>query len=460
MGLAVKTLEYPITPERLIESLLVLSAGRQVSILDSCGAPHLDSRWLIAAIDPVAVQEIQAVSVPETLRLLDRVAAQGEHFAVMTFAYEFGAKMLDIGEARANVDAGPEPDVFLALYEAVVVFDYRTQSCFLAGRESRFEKIETALRTAGAFENSASQDSIAIESDFSRREYLTAIEQVKERIRRGDTYQTNLTQQLRARLPETLTPQTIFYRLRRDHPAPFAAFIRRGDSTVVSASPERFFQVKSKNNRLSGAVVSTSPIKGTRPRGRTAADDERLLRELKTSVKDRAENVMIVDLLRNDLGRVCRYGSVGVEKLCELATHSTLHHLVSTVSGTLAENVTFAELLAAVFPCGSITGAPKISTMQIIEEIERSPRGLSMGAIGYYAPCFDPPATLESPQRTNSHTLLDFSVAIRTIVVRGREAVFNVGGGIVIDSDPADEYEESLVKARAILSAIGGKITS
>jgi anthranilate/para-aminobenzoate synthase component I len=227
--------------------------------------------------------------------------------------------------------------------------------------------------------------------------------------------------------------------LRRDHPAPFGAFIKRANSTVVSASPERFFTVDRTTQ-----TISTSPIKGTRPRGKTTAEDEALRNQLLTSEKDRAENVMIVDLLRNDIGRVCEFGSVEVEKLCDLEEHPTLFHLVSTINGKLRADVTFSDILKAVFPCGSITGAPKISTMRIIDGIEPSPRGLSMGAIGYYVPgeTFGLPETI------------DLSVAIRTMVIRDRTATFNVGGGIVIDSDPEKEFDESLLKAKALLAAI------
>jgi para-aminobenzoate synthetase component 1 len=241
-----------------------------------------------------------------------------------------------------------------------------------------------------------------------------------------------LTQQLRAQLPADLTPEQIFFNLRENHPAPFASFIRRKNDAVVSASPERFFKIQNR-------IISASPVKGTRPRGTGEEEDSFLRNQLLTSEKDRSENVMIVDLLRNDIGRICNFGSIEVKKLCDLETHPTLFHLVSTVNGELRENINLSDVLKAVFPCGSITGAPKISTMRIIDEIETAPRGLSMGAIGYIG--FD--------------KTIDLNVAIRTMVVRESEAIFNVGGGIVIDSVPEQEYEETLVKARALLKAIG-----
>jgi para-aminobenzoate synthetase component 1 len=291
----------------------------------------------------------------------------------------------------------------------------------------------------GKFEVASAADDARTVSNFSREEYIAAIEIIKEYIRDGDTYQTNLTQQFTVSLPNGLRSVDIFCRLRRDHPAPFSAFFRRENSTVVSASPERFFRLDKSN------IISASPIKGTRPRGDTPGLDAELRSELLLSEKDRAENTMIVDLLRNDLGRVCDYGSVNVEKLCDIEEHPTLFHLVSTISGKLRGGVRMSDILRALFPCGSITGAPKISTMQIIDEIETASRGLSMGAIGYSIPKdgFD---GLESG--------IDTSVAIRTMVIKDQTAIFNVGGGIVIDSDPAAEYDESLLKAKALLNAL------
>ena len=256
----------------------------------------------------------------------------------------------------------------------------------------------------------------------------------------------------------------IFHTLRKSHPAPFASFIRRKNDVVISASPERFFKVESgkekgegRKAKGEGRFISVSPIKGTRPRGKDSAEDFLLRNELLNSEKDRAENVMIVDLLRNDIGKICEYGTVEVEKLCDLEEHSTLFHLVSTVLGKLRPNLQFSEILRATFPCGSITGAPKIRTMKIIDQLETASRGLSMGAIGFRIGDWglgidSEKLILHSPLST-FHSY-DLSVAIRTMTIRGREAIFNVGGGIVIDSDPNSEYEETLTKAKAILTAI------
>ena len=329
----------------------------------------------------------------------------------------------------------------------MIIHDYNSHKTFLVGDEGKFTEIEKVLFNSLSNisnDEEISQNEVEIHSNFSRENYLTLINQIKDSIRRGDTYQTNLTQQLRAELPKNLTPQKIFRRLRKSHPAPFSAFIKRKDDFVVSISPERFVKIENR-------IISASPIKGTRPRGKNKSEDVKLKIELLNSAKDRAENVMIVDLLRNDIGRICEFGSVKVEKLCDLETHPTLFHLVSTINGELREDLKFSEIIRAVFPCGSITGAPKIQTMKIIDEIETANRGLSMGAIGYSIPH----SKFHIP---NFADVFDLSVAIRTMVIKDETAIFNVGGGIVIDSVPEDEYEETLTKAKALMSAIGGKL--
>ena len=447
-----------MSADELISALLSLSASERVCILDSCGIGHLGSHLLIAGIDPVEVIEISNKDTDLTLQILDQKLT-GDLAAIFTLSYDLGRKMLNIGN-RESVTESIEPDAYVACFDVLVIHDYDTGITELAGNSAKFGSITTKLLSAiSNLRFEISDRSIEVISNFTRPQYLAAIEVIREHIRDGETYQTNLTQQLTAKMPNDLTPEIVFARLRRDHPAPFSSFIKRRSSTVISASPERFFKVGREGGRSTSFAhadrkqISTSPIKGTRPRGKTDAEDQLLKADLLTSQKDRAENTMIVDLLRNDLGRVCEYGSVKVEKLCELEEHPTLFHLVSTVNGELKSDVRPSEILTALFPCGSITGAPKISTMRIIDEVESIPRGLSMGAIGYYMP--DGFGDKDSPL-SSLDSRLDLSVAIRTMVVRDQTATLNVGGGIVIDSDPESEYEESLTKARAILDAIGG----
>ena len=387
--------EINLSAADLIKSLLEISKTETVCLLDSCGVSHLGSHLLIAGINESETLEIANKNAEKTLEILDRKLS--ENFAaIFTISYDFGLKLENIERRKKEFETFTEPDVFVALFDCLIIHDYNTNQTFLKGDENKFDKLEELLQNSVNSANSANSANSTIVSNFTRAEYLETIEKIKEFIRRGDTYQTNLTQQLRANLPENLTPQEIFRNLRTNHPAPFAAFLKRQNDFVISASPERFFKVGSResgvesenpsNYQLSTVnyqQISASPIKGTRPRGKTVEEDAHLREELLNSAKDRAENVMIVDLLRNDIGRVCQFGSVSVEKLCDLEKHPTLFHLVSTVTGKLREKTSFSDIIRAVFPCGSITGAPKIRTMRLIDELETSNRGLSMGAIGY-----------------------------------------------------------------------------
>ena len=267
-------------------------------------------------------------------------------------------------------------------------------------------------------------------STFSRPAYLAAVRRVLASIAAGDVYQVNLAQQLH--LPLTAHPWEHYQRLRRINPAPFAAFFvlppgpeaepGRVGGAILSASPERFLRVQ-------GGQVETRPIKGTRPRGRTATSDAALRAELAASAKDQAENVMIVDLLRNDLSKVCQPFSVQAPELFAVESNTTVNHLVSTVVGHLRPGLDAVDLLRAGCPGGSITGAPKVRAMQIIASLEPTPRGVYCGALGYLG--FD--------------GAFDSSIAIRTAVAGAHELSFGVGGGIVADSDPAAEYTLSLI---------------
>jgi aminodeoxychorismate synthase component I len=414
--------------DQLVAALLGIANEHHVCILDSCGVGHLGSHLLLAGADPVDSIEIFHI---DALDEFAQFLRQGRP-VIFTIAYELGLTLNKIKSRHAS----EEPLIFAAAFDALSLHDYNTGETSLLGDQKAVDRLEVLLKTSD-FSPVSAAIATDLETNFTIDEYISAVLAVKELIRSGDTYQTNLTRKITAKLGNCLTPEGIFWRLRNDHPAPFASFIKRHDTTVISASPERFFRVED-------GVISTSPIKGTRPRGKDAVDDARLRDELLRSRKDRAENTMIVDLLRNDLGRVCEFGSVQVERLCEIEQHPTLFHLVSTISGRLRSNTGFADVIRALFPCGSITGAPKISTMEIIDDLERCARGLSMGAIGIYMPV-----------SYGIGEFVDTSVAIRTMTVRGAVAEFNVGGGIVIDSDPRSEYEETVVKSKALLAALG-----
>jgi para-aminobenzoate synthetase component 1 len=266
-------------------------------------------------------------------------------------------------------------------------------------------------------------------SNFSRPVYLEAARRIIEYIHAGDCFQVNLAQRLLC--PATVPPVELYRRLRERNPATFAGYFDLGDFVIASASPERFLRVE-------GGAVETRPIKGTRPRGAMPAEDRALVEELKHSAKDRAENIMIVDLLRNDLGRVCRYGSVRVPAVCRLETYPFVHHLVSEVRGQLREGLGAIDLLRAAFPGGSVTGAPKIRAMQIIAELEPTARGAYCGSLGYIG--YD--------------GTMDTSILIRTFTVGRGWVQFPVGGGIVADSVPEREYEETWHKAEGLLRAL------
>lgn len=270
-------------------------------------------------------------------------------------------------------------------------------------------------------------------AEIARTDYDSKAREAIDYIHAGDIFQANLTQRFIAERPSGLSPFDLYRRLRRLNPAPFAAYLGCGpERAVLSASPERFLSMTADRK------VVTEPIKGSRPRGDTDTADRALAKELEASEKDRAENLMIVDLLRNDLSRVCEIGSVSAPSLHQLKSFAEMHHLVSTVTGTLKADESPISLLKACFPGGSVTGAPKIRAMEIIHELEPARRGPYCGAIGWLG--FD--------------GAMDTSIVIRTLVVEQHKIIAQAGGGIVADSSPAQEYEESLSKARALLRCL------
>jgi para-aminobenzoate synthetase component 1 len=337
------------------------------------------------------------------------------------------------------------PDLYLAFYDTVIHYDVararaRIFSTNFTEKDERSRKaserekahsLADEIRRYDAENEPGRVQTNAPEltSNFTHEEYLKAVERVKEYILAGDVYQVNLSQRFSARTLRSA--YNIFQTLLKRNPEPFAAYINSPSAQIVSSSPERFLKV-------SGRYVETRPIKGTRPRGRTEEEDEHLRRELERSKKDAAELAMIVDLERNDLGKVCEFGSVIVREHKRLEAHPTVFHLVSVIGGFLRRNVTVGNLLKATFPGGSITGAPKIRAMEIIDELEPHARGVYTGSIGYLG--FD--------------GTVDLNIAIRTMIIKGNNAYFNVGGGIVADSDPQAEFDETLQKAKALLASL------
>ena len=339
------------------------------------------------------------------------------------------------------------PDCVIGFYDAGLIYDNLKERAWLVStglpcieaRENRIKararleefkkricRAPAELKLSPGLER---QPSI-LKSNFSKSSYMRAIDKAKAYIKNGDIYQVNLSQRFEAELAGD--PFELYLRLRAFSPAPFSSYLNFGELLVLSSSPERFL-------RKIGRYIETRPIKGTRPRGEDALSDETLAKELVESAKDRAEHIMIVDLERNDLGRICEYGSVRPTELFALERYSTVFHLVSTVSGRLRADAGPIDCLLATFPGGSITGAPKIRSMEIIDELEPVRRSIYTGAVGYISFSGD----------------MDTSIVIRTFIIKGKKIYFQVGGGIVADSNPEEEYYETIDKARGLMRALG-----
>jgi para-aminobenzoate synthetase component I len=424
-------------------SAVVRSKGRTVQVLEA-------GTWREAAHDPLDIargwlREMRTAATPELPPFQGGVAGY--------IGYDYGAVLERIPPTR--YDDLALPDVVLGRYEWLIAWDHAAGTAWLIAIGARAAAHRAAvldrLASAGpaparepmseegvpwprgaaapAYPSDAAAD-IGLRSTFIHRGYLDAVSRVREYIVAGDIFQANLSQRFQAPLREP--PFDLYRRLRKRNPAPFAAYLGFGDVTVLSASPERFLRLEPDGQ------VETRPIKGTRPRGLGPMHDAALGRALAESEKDRAENVMIVDLLRNDLSRVCRPGTVRVPELFALEQHPTVHHLVSTVVGELDPGADAVDLIRASFPGGSITGAPKVRAMEIIAELEPSRRGVYCGSIGYLS----------------ASGAMDTSIVIRTFVLRDGEVYFQAGGGIVADSDPELEYRETLDKAAGLIATL------
>ena len=369
--------------------------------------------------------------------------------AVGYFGYEL-ARHLERLPARVADDLGTD-DMVLAFYDSGLALDHATGRSYAFATGAREATAHLAAKRAeddlealrrrvleAASRSMPSRADVApaggsARPTVSRREYLEKVERAKAYIAAGDVLEVCLTHRIDVSLHEQ--PNALYHRLRSLSPAPFAAYLDLGDFQLLSSSPERFL-------RLASGRAQCRPIKGTRPRGRTP-DEDRLLRlALAASEKDRCENVMIVDLVRNDLGRVCRIGSVEVAEFLLIEPYAHVFQLVSTVEGELVADAGPFDAIRACFPGGSMTGAPKIRAMEIIDELEPLARGPYAGALGYLSATGD----------------LDLNIVIRTILTQAGRAHFHVGGAVVADSDPEAEWRESLDKAAGLLSALGSKL--
>jgi para-aminobenzoate synthetase component 1 len=407
--------------------------------LDSGEPSRSGERYDILAAGPRAVLTSRDAPFAAVRRLVsgERSPASAAAWpvsgaAIGYFGYEVGRDAAGLTRDKPATTAFM-PEVAMGLYPWTVVIDHVERRAAITSLDSfpAAEALALRDRLLASAARPVREFSVvgAISATLDRPAYLPRARRVLDYIAAGDCYQANLTREFRA--PYAGDPWT-FYRHLHDHnPSPMGAYLEYPFGCVLSSSPERFIGV-------SGREVLTQPIKGTRRRRADPAEDAAARASLLASEKDRAENVMIVDLLRNDLGRVCETGSVEVRRLCELESFATVHHLVSTISGRLAAQYDALDALAACFPGGSITGAPKRRAMQIIEELEPHRREVYCGAIGYVTPS----------------GRLDMNIPIRTTLCAAGELRFYAGGGIVADSTPEDEFEETEVKIAAIRGAI------
>ena len=323
------------------------------------------------------------------------------------------------------------PVAFAVRCPAAIIFDHQTGDCVFVqedGARVDTEQVGNDLEGLGNSEQTPAQ-CLADASEDPPSHFTNAVVAAKEYIAAGDVYQANLSREWQATVSGC--SETIYDALCNANPGPFAGIARWQDATIISSSPERLLRVRD-------GIMSTRPIAGTRPRGADADSDDSLSNELFAHPKERAEHVMLVDLERNDLGRVCKAGTVEVDEMMVLESYAHVHHIVSNVRGELDDGVTPGQAIAAVFPGGTITGCPKVRCMEIINELEAAPRGAYTGSFGYL----------------NLDGSMDLNILIRTIVKKGDRITFRAGAGIVADSEPVAELNETRAKAEGILRAL------
>ncbi len=445
----IEELPPDLTPDKLPSFLFDLPHF----LLFESSLPGEKARYSIAAWDPVVTLELKN-SDPDFLKNLRHSLAENKRTRHPSLPFT-GGWMGYLGYEAYPLTQNkvpprtPElcPQGWFGYYDQFYFYDHwEKRACFVSlrgpdgsqGRGNLPEILHSqgdrhALRarddkrvSQGSEINSLSH---FLQSNFEKVAYLDAINKIKNLINQGDCYQVNLAQRFTS--PISSSPYDLYKNLRKESPAPFSAFLNLGDTQILSSSPESFLNVD-------GQEVITRPIKGTRPRSQTPESDLQFQHELKKSSKDHAELLMITDLERNDLGRVCVPGSIQVTQLREIESFAQVHHQVSTIEGTLSPDKDVIDLLQATFPGGSITGAPKIRAMQIIHDLEPHPRNVYCGAIGYFS----------------CDGQAQFNIAIRTMVLKDKQAYFWSGGGIVSDSNPESEYGETLVKAKGLMQAL------
>lgn len=447
-----------------------LSRQSNVALLDSAKLDERFGRYSFLAFDPFTTVESKNGKVvisngysPRSKGTFDILQEMLEQYQSATvenlppfqggligyFAYELLHELETV--PKPPLDLINIPDLFVGLYDVIIALDHEDNKAMIISQgfpeldsEKRFQRAKAradhVMRLLNQSPSYQYRQSWSIgnenqlASNFTKSAYCKAVEKTIDYIYAGDIFQANISQCFSCKLPDSITVYDLYSDLAKKNPAPFSALLDFGRTKIVSASPERFLFLK-------GTKVETRPIKGTRKRSTNPIEDRQLALELSNSEKDHAENTMIVDLMRNDLSRVCHPDTVSVSQLCGLETYATVHHLVSVVDGELMPDKDATDLLKATFPGGSITGAPKVRAMEIISELEQRTRGAYCGSIGYIG--FD--------------GTMDTSIVIRTYTISGDNVYFQAGGGIVADSVPQDEYSESLTKAKALCEVIKGE---
>ena len=386
-----------------------------------------------------SVGEINSIKLnTASFDALEVLLKQTKDWLLGYFSYDLKNELEDLHSA--NIDGLGFPDLFFFQPELLLTIEFNKLSVHYFESITSTDKIDWLIRNLCS--NRASSEikpnGISFKSRYSRQEYLNTIMQVKRHIARGDIYEMNLCQEFYAENCE-INPASTFNDLYKTSPTPFAAFVKVGYRYLMSASPERYI-------KKDGNLIVSQPIKGTAPRGLNPEEDEKSKRLLANDPKERAENIMIVDLVRNDLSKVASCGSVRVTELCGIYSFPQVHQMVSTVTCRLQPNLSPVDPIKATFPMGSMTGAPKVRAMQLIEEFERTKRGLFSGAVGYFSPDGD----------------FDFNVVIRSLLYnqKSKYLSFTVGGAITFSSDPEKEYAECLLKAKAILTTLNATINN
>jgi len=439
----------PIPYAEPLEMFAALGGAGMAMLLESAGPGPDTGRYSAVACDPALVLKAEWADAFERLgqlwNALPKFAPPADWpigpGLFGSFGYELRRALERLPSRHARED---EPDdLLLGLFDTVVVFDQAERRAAVIAGDLVAGRPPAALRA----ENLAARAIPALPpvdwtgeaewiADRSPEDYAAGVGKVLDYILAGDIYQANFTQRWIGPRPAGLGGLDLYRRLRALSPAPYAALIQDGaGQAIIAASPERFLKL------TPAGRIDTRPIKGTRGRGTSEAEDRALAAALVDSAKDRAENLMIVDLLRNDLGRVAETGSVAVPELNALYSFASVHHLVSTVTAQLRRGLTPVDLIRASFPGGSVTGTPKIRAMEIIDELEAGQRGAYCGAIGWIG--------LDGG--------MELSIAIRTLTLTRDQVIAQAGGGIVADSDPMGEYREALTKARPMLATLDPK---